>query len=110
MKILQEKKPTNAVRPILMLVGFIALAAVVLLTMDALGSGASPVNWSWVLYGAGALALFLVYTLRERKQSTHEEPSARQETEHPPNDDDEEASETLHDVRQRIQERKKRKE
>lgn len=109
MKIFQEKKPINALRPILMLVGFIALAAVVLLTMDALGSGSSPVNWSSVLYGAGALALFLVYTLRERKQSTHGEQRGETESEHQADDSDEEPSETLEDVRLRIQQKKNRK-
>lgn len=107
MKAPQDNKPGPVVKPLVMIVTFMALGIALLVTMDALGSGTTRIDWSWVLYGVGAVALFLVFTLRARSRRGQSEIIEPTEPEVERTDEDGPAEESIEDVRARIQRRKR---
>jgi len=89
-----------------MIVAFMILAAALLIVMDALGSGTSPVDWSWVLYVGGAVALFAVLALRARNRSASSDKTDQTEPGQVQINGDEDTGENMDDVRRRIRQRK----
>lgn len=95
-----------ALKPLLLIVVFMILAGVLLITMEALGSGTPRVDWSKVLYVAGALALFAVLALRARKRSASSGKTHPVDHEQGQAEEGEEKGEKLAHIRRRIRQRK----
>ncbi len=102
----QAKKWVAVLKPFVMITTFMILAAVVLIGMDALGSGSPPVDWSRLLYVGGALTLFAVYAYRSRNRSTSGEKNHQTGARGVEEEPEEDPGEKLDDVRRRIRRRK----
>ena len=109
MKTPQGRSLVAALKPLITIVAFTALGVALLVSMDALGSGTRPVNWSRLLYGAGATVLFLVLAFRARRKAPREDLTKPGETVFDRPDEDDDAELTMEQVRRRIQERKRGK-
>ncbi|MFH1117403.1 MAG: hypothetical protein V1792_26075 [Pseudomonadota bacterium] len=105
----RDGKGVTVLKPLLMITVFMVLSATVLLMMEALGSGTSRTDWSWVFYVGGAVALFVVLTLRARRKGDLRDETGQVDLDELQTGHDEETGEAPDDIRSRIRRRKMEK-
>ncbi len=100
------KKGFAVLKPLLMILVFMILAAALLIGMEALGSGTSPMDWSWVLYIGAGLVLFAIFAFRSRNRVPLSDKTDQVDPAQMQTGGDEETCGTLDEVRRRIRQRK----